>query len=176
MNKGETNLWTGVSDAVRNALTARDYKAGSLAQRVAHSGIDAGELAVADRSRPEIKRVWIPAVEIFSRTIHPQRHRGAFGEFVRRDEGVLAKIGFWPKQWSAARMFAHSAKVFHVHPPSIPPDTPAQQCLRRLFVLRPQNYSLRRYDEEQWDVMFFLQGRAEIILCDARARLSKRVV
>ncbi len=176
MNKGETNLWTGVSDAARNALTARDYKAGSLTERVAHSGIDASALAMADRSKPEIKRVWIPGVEIFSRTIHPQRHRGAFGEFVRRDEGLLAKIGFWPKQWSAARMFAHSAKGFHVHPPSIPPDTTAEKWLRRLFIRGRQNYSLRRYDEEQWDIMFFLHGRAEMILCDVRAGLSKRIM
>ena len=176
MSKNETNLWMGVSDAARNALTARDYKAGSLAQRVAHSGIDAGELAVADRYRPEIKRVWIPGVEIFSRTIHPQRHRGVFGEFVRRDEGVLAKIAFWPKQWSTARMFARSAKGFHVHPPSIPSDTTAEKWLRRLFIRRPQNYSLRRYDEEQWDVMFFLQGRAEMILCDVRVGLSRRIM
>jgi dTDP-4-dehydrorhamnose 3,5-epimerase-like enzyme len=165
-----------VNDAARNALTARDYKAGSLAQRVAHSGIDAGELAVADLSRPEIKRVWIPGVEIFSRTIHPQRHRGVFGEFCRRDEGVLAKIGFWPKQWSAARMFAHSAKGFHVHPPTIPPDTTAEKWLRRLFMRSPQNYSLRRYDDEQWDVMFFLQGTVEMILCDVRAGFSKRIM
>src|SRR6266487_157205 len=176
MNKSETNLWTGLSDEARNALTARDYKAGSLAQRIAYSGIDAGELAVADRSKPEIKRVWILGVEIFSRTIHPQRHRGVFGEFVRRDEGVLAKIGFWPKQWSAARMFAHSAKGFHVHPPSIPPDTTAEKWLRRLFIRGRQNYSLRRYDEEQWDIMFFLHGRAEMILCDVRAGLSKRIM
>jgi dTDP-4-dehydrorhamnose 3,5-epimerase-like enzyme len=176
MSKNETNLWMGVSDAARNALTARDYKAGSLAQRVAHSGIDAGELAVADRYRPEIKRVWIPGVEIFSRTIHPQRHRGVFGEFVRRDEGALAKIAFWPKQWSTARMFARSAKGFHVHPPSIPSNTTAEKWLRRLFIRRPQNYSLRRYDEEQWDVMFFLQGCAEMILCDVRAGISRRIM
>lgn len=176
MNKGEKNLWAGLNETARNALTARDYKAGSLAQRVAHSGIDAGELAVADRSRSEIKRVWIPGVEIFSRTIYPQRHRGAFGEFVRRDEGVLAKIGFWPKQWSAARMFAHSAKGFHVHPPSIPSDTTADKWLRRLFIRRPQNCSRRRYDDEQWDVMFFLQGRAEMILCDVRAGFSRRIM
>src|SRR5437016_14380617 len=112
MNKGETNLWTGVSDAARNALTARDYKAGSLAQRIAHSGIDAGELAVADRSRPEIKRVWIPGVEIFSRTIHPQRHLGVFGEFVRSDAGVLRKTGIWPNRCPAARMFAYGPKGF----------------------------------------------------------------
>jgi dTDP-4-dehydrorhamnose 3,5-epimerase-like enzyme len=176
MNKGEKNLWAGLNETARNALTARDYKVGSLAQRVAHSGIDAGELAVADRSRSEIKRVWIPGVEIFSHTIHLQRHRGAFGEFVRRDEGVLAKIGFWPKQWSTARMFAHSAKGFHVHPPSIPSDTTAERWLRRLFMRRPQNYSLRRYDDEQWDVMFFLQGRAEMILCDVRVGLSRRIM
>src|SRR6266487_3065651 len=176
MNKSETNLWTGLSDEARNALTARDYKAGSLAQRIAYSGIDAGELAVADRSRPEIKRAWIPGVEIFPRKIHSQRHRGVFGEFCRRDEGVLAKIGFWPKQWSAARMFAHSAKGFHVHPPSIPPYTTAEKWLRRLFIRGRHNYSLRRYDDEQWEVMFFLQGRAEMILCDVRAGLFKRIM
>jgi dTDP-4-dehydrorhamnose 3,5-epimerase-like enzyme len=176
MNKDHSNLWAGLSDEARNALTERDYKAGSLAQRIAYSGIDASELAAADRSRPEVKRAWIPGVEIFPRKIHSQHHRGVFGELGRRDEGVLAKIGFWPKQWSAARMFAHSAKGFHVHPPSIPADTTAEKWLRRLFVLRPQNYSLRRYDDEQWDVMFFLQGRAEIILCDVRAGLSKRIM
>src|SRR5437667_7296546 len=123
MNKDHSNLWVGLSDEARNALTARDYKAGSLAQRIADSGIDASELAAADRSRPEVKRAWIPGVEIFPRKIHPQRHRGVFGELGRRDEGVLTKIGLWPKQWSAARMFAQSAKGFHVHPLRIPPDT-----------------------------------------------------
>ena len=176
MNKDHSNLWAGLSDEARNALTERDYKAGSLAQRIAYSGIDASELAAADRSRPEVKRAWIPGVEIFPRKIHSQHHRGVFGELGRRDEGVLAKIGFWPKQWSAARMFAQSAKGFHVHPPSIPPDTTAEKWLRRLFVRRPENYSLRRYDDEQWDVMFFLQGRVEMILCDVRASFSKRIM
>src|SRR5437016_8989048 len=180
MNKSEINLWLGVSEAARNALTPRDYKLGSWPQRVAHSGIPAGELAKADRSRPEIKRAWIPGVEIFARTIYPQRHRGVFGEFVRRDEGVLAKIGLWPKQWSAARMFAQSAKGFHVHPPSIPPETSAEKWQRRLFVTDPQTYSLRPYDDEQWDVMFFVQGRAEMILRDVRCglpgRTSRRII
>ena len=176
MNKGETNLWLGVSETARNALTPRDYKLSSLPQRVAHSGISAGELAMADRSRPEIRRAWIPGVEIFSRAIHSQHHRGVFGELVRRDEGVLAKIGFWPKQWSAAHMFAHSAKGFHVHPPSIPSDTTAEKWLRRLFIRQPKNYSLRCYDDEQWDVMCFLQGCVEMILCDVRAGFSKRVM
>src|SRR6476620_4019254 len=176
MNNSETSLWLGVSEAARNALTARNYKAGPLAQEIAYSGLDASELAAADRSRPEVKRAWIPGVEIFPRKIHSQRHRGVFGELGRRDEGVLAKIGFWPKQWSAARMFAQSAKGFHVHPPSIPPDTTAEKWLRRLFVRSPDNYSLRRYDDEQWGVMFFLQGTAEMILCDVRAGFSKRIM
>jgi dTDP-4-dehydrorhamnose 3,5-epimerase-like enzyme len=45
-----------------------------------------------------------------------------------------------------------------------------------LFINEAENYSLRRYDEEQWDVMFFLQGRAEMILCDIRAGFPRRVM
>src|SRR5712692_4742553 len=114
------DVWAGVNDTAQAALTPRNYKAGSFAQRLAQSGVDAGELASLDRRKPEAKKVWIPGVEIFSRQIHAQRYRGIFGELVRRDEGILAKIGFWPKQWAAAHMFAHSAKGFHIHPPSIP--------------------------------------------------------
>src|SRR5260370_14932940 len=73
-------------------------------------------------------------------------------------------------------MFAHSAKGFHVHPPSIPSETTAQKWLRRLFVTEPSNYTLRGYDEEQWDVMFFVQGRAEMILRDVRAGLPTRTM
>ena len=75
-------------------------------------------------------------------------------------------LDYWPKQWSAARMFGHTAKGFHVHPPSVPEGSAAADWLRRLFVDEPEQYSLRRYDDEQWDVMFFLQGRVEMILCD----------
>jgi dTDP-4-dehydrorhamnose 3,5-epimerase-like enzyme len=176
MNKREKNLWLGLNEPARKALSARDYKAASLVQQVARSGVDASELAAADRRKPDIKKVWIPGVEIFAREVHPQRHRGFFGEFVRRDEGILGQIGFWPKQWSAARMFAHGAKGFHVHPPSIPTDTTAEKWLKRLFIAQPQNYSVRPYDREQWDVMFFVQGRAEMILRDVRAGLPSRVM
>ena len=168
------NLWIGLNEPARKALTARNYKAGSFAQRIAQSGVDAGELAAADRRKPEIKRVWIPGVEIFSREIRPQRYRGSFGELVRRDEGILGKIGLWPKQWSAARMFADSAKGFHVHPASVPADTTAEKWHRRLFIAQAQNYSLRPYDREQWDVIFFVQGRAEMILRDVRAGFPSR--
>lgn len=174
MSKNE--LWLGLNESARKALVGRDYKTGGLAQRLKDFGIEAGELVGLDRRRPEVKRLWIPGVEIFARTLHGQPHRGIFGEFVRRDEGVLAEIGLWPKQWSAARMFADSAKGFHVHPVYLPPGTPAESWNRKLFVTHAQNYSLRRYDDEQWDVMFFVQGRAEMVLHDIRAGLPTRTM
>ncbi len=166
MSKHEQNLWQGIDVGAQKALNTRNYRTASFAQELSERGVDASELAAADRNKREIKKAWIPGVEIFSRKIHAQRHRGSFGELVRRDEGILAQIGFWPKQWSAARMFAQTAKGFHVHPPSIPADATVADWLRRLFIDERDNYSLRRYDDEQWDVMFFLQGRAEMILCD----------
>jgi dTDP-4-dehydrorhamnose 3,5-epimerase-like enzyme len=174
MSKKE--LWLGLNESARKALAARDYKAGAFSQRLADSGVEAGELTAVDRRRPEIRRAWIPGVEIFSRMIYSQPHRGLFGELVRRDEGILAKIGLWPKQWSTARMFAQSAKGFHVHPPSIPPETTAEKWHRRLFITQSQNYSLRPYNDEQWDVVFLVQGRAEVILHDLRAGLKARTM
>jgi dTDP-4-dehydrorhamnose 3,5-epimerase-like enzyme len=176
MSKREKNLWQGIEPGAQDALKARDYRTASFAQELSRRGVDAGELVTGDREQRELKEGWIPGVETFSRTIHPQRHRGFFGEFVRRDEGILAQIGLWPKQWSAARMFANTAKGFHVHPPSVPEGKVAAEWLRHLFVDEPENYSLRRYDDEQWDVMFFLQGRVEIILCDIRVGFPRRVM
>jgi len=176
MNKREKDLWQGIDPGAQNALSARDYRTASFPQELAQRGVDASELVAADRDQREINEAWIPGVEVFARKIYPQRHRGFFGEFVRRDEGVLARIGLWPKQWSAARMFAATAKGFHVHPPNIPEGSAATDWLRRLFIDEPENYSLRRYDREQWDVMFFLQGRVEMILCDVRAGLPRRVM
>jgi dTDP-4-dehydrorhamnose 3,5-epimerase-like enzyme len=173
--KMKKDLWLGLSERARKSLVSRDYKTGALAQRLSGSGVDAGEL-VAPRRKAELKKVWIPGVEIFSRTIHSQRHRGSFSELARESEGILGKIGLQPKQWSAARMFANSAKGFHIHPPMIPDDTTAEKWLRRLFVNQPQNYSFRPYDREQWDVMFFLQGRAEMFLRDARAGFPERTM
>lgn len=176
MSKRDQNLWQGIDPSAQDALSARDYRTASFAEELAQRGVEAGELAAADRNQPETNEAWIPGVEIFPRKIYAQRHRGFFGEFVRRDEGILGRIGLWPKQWSAARMFAHTAKGFHVHPPSIPEQSAAADWLRRLFVDEPDKYSLRRYDDEQWDVMFFLQGRVEIILCDIRAGLPRRLM
>lgn len=154
----------------------RDYSTGTFARQLAETGVEARQLIAADRSEREIGEAWIPGVEVFSRTIYPQRHRGSFGEFARRDEGLLAEIGLWPKQWAAARMFAQTAKGFHVHPPFVPKDVKAADWLRRLFIEEPKNYSLRRYDDEQWDVMFVVQGVAEIILRDLRAELPGRTM
>jgi dTDP-4-dehydrorhamnose 3,5-epimerase-like enzyme len=176
MNKSSHDLWIGLDKFARLALTDRNYKEGSFTERVSGEGVDAHELTAADRRKSEAETFWIPGVEIFLRTIHVQRHRGLFGEFARKSDGPLAKIGLWPEQWAAARMFAHSSKGFHIHPPSIPHGTPAAKWHRRLFIDEPENYELRPYDREQWDVMFFVQGRAEMILRDARAGLPTRTM
>jgi dTDP-4-dehydrorhamnose 3,5-epimerase-like enzyme len=176
MSKREKDLWQGIDPIARDAISSRDYRTASLAQELSQRGVDAGGLAAADRSQREIQEAWIPGVEIFPRKVYSQRHRGLFGEFVRRDEGILARIGLWPKQWSAARMFSGTAKGFHVHPPSVPENSDPLDWLRRLYIDEPDNYSARSYDSEQWDVMFFIQGRVEIILFDIRAGLPRRLM
>src|SRR5438094_841255 len=176
MTKPEENLWQGIDASARDDLNTRDYRTASFAEGLSQRDLEASEFVGADRNKRDVKEAWIPGVEIFARKIHAQRHRGLFAEFVRRDEGILARICLWPKQWSAARMFANTAKGFHVHPPSIPKGGVAADWLRGVFIDERENYSLRRYDDEQWDVMFFLQGRVEIILCDIRAGFPRRVM
>ncbi len=73
-------------------------------------------------------------------------------------------------------MFPQTAKGFHVHPPSMPEGTSPNEWFERLFVAEAENYSLRRYEEEQWDVMFFVQGRTEMILHEARAGMPARTM
>ena len=176
MSTPDKELWQGLVPEARTALVMRDYGSQTFSQQLAGAGIEAGKLASVDRSSAEIREAWIPGVEIFPRTIYPQRHRGSFGEFVRRDEGVLARIGLWPAQWANARMFAQTAKGFHVHPPSIPHGSTPADWLRRCFADEPENCALRRYDHEQWDVIFFVQGVAEVILRDVRAGLPARMM
>lgn len=168
-----TSRWHGLNAAAQRALKQRDYSARSLAERLATSGVEAGELP---GKREELASVWIPGVEIFGRRIWPQRHRGFFGELAREEEGPLASIGFWPRQWATARMFAGTAKGFHIHPPYIPDGTDAAAWFRRLFLDEPANCALRPYDREQWDAMFFLQGNLEMLLVDERAGLPRRVM
>ena len=174
-NAGKS-LWQGIDSGARAALSTRDYSAGTIAQQLGESGVEAGKLTGADATSAELRDAWIPGIEVFPRAIYPQRHRGVFGEFARRDEGILSHIGFWPKQWATARMFAQTAKGFHIHPPSIPDGTSAEQWMRRLFIDERENFALRRYDDEQWDVMFFVQGRVEMLLHDVRAGLPRRTM
>ncbi|HEY5035771.1 MAG TPA: hypothetical protein VII74_01420 [Chthoniobacterales bacterium] len=170
------NLWRGLSADAQSGLTMRDYTASTFAGQIAQTGVEVGKLAAAARTAPEISEAWIPGVEIFARTIYPQRYRGSFGEFVRRDEEPLSRIGLWPQQWAAARMFAQTAKGFHIHPPSVPENVAPNEWFQRLFVKETENFSLRPYASEQWDVMFFVQGRAEMILREARAGLPRRTM
>jgi dTDP-4-dehydrorhamnose 3,5-epimerase-like enzyme len=176
MSTPDDKFWQGLTEEGRAALVMRNYAPPTFSQQLAGAGIDAGKLVTADRASAEVREAWIPGVEIFPRTIYQQRHRGSFGEFARRDEGVLKRIGLWPTQWASARMFALTAKGFHVHPPSIPDGTAPTDWMRRCFLDEPANYSLRRYDKEQWDVMFFVQGVAEMILRDVRAGLPSRIM
>src|ERR1041385_1007498 len=174
MSNPENNLWRGISQKTRAALGTRNYQKERLSERVAGNGVEARELVEAGRNG--FKDLWIPGVEIFPRTIYPQRQRGLFGELARSDDQVLAEIGLWPRQWSAARMFAQTAKGFHIHPPKVPEKISPNDWFERLFIEEPENYSLRPYAEEQWDVMFFVQGRAEMILREARAGLPRRAM
>jgi dTDP-4-dehydrorhamnose 3,5-epimerase-like enzyme len=176
MSHDSNKLWMGLTKAARQAVVARNYADGSLAQRVEGGGVTAAELVALERSEKDTQQMWIAGVEIFSRKVYHQRHRGLFGEFARQQEGLLAKIGLWPKQWATARMFAQTAKGFHIHPPSIPSGTSPADWHRRLFVDEPANYRLRRYDEEQWDIMFFVQGRIEMILHDVREGMPSRTM
>jgi dTDP-4-dehydrorhamnose 3,5-epimerase-like enzyme len=176
MTTDRKKLWQGVTAEAEKALVTRDYAPSSLAERLSGAGIEAGKLVSLDQTSQERSQIWIPGVEIFARQIHYQRHRGVFGEFVRREEGVPQRIGFWPAQWANARMFAQTAKGFHIHPPSIPKGTKPADWMRRLYLDEPDNYALRPYADEQWDVMFFVQGVAEIILRDARLGLPSRTM
>jgi dTDP-4-dehydrorhamnose 3,5-epimerase-like enzyme len=176
MTTPDKQLWQGLAEEARTALVMRDYGRQTFSQQLVGAVIEAGQLASADRTSAEIREAWIPGVEIFPRPVYPQRHRGSFGEFGRRDEGLLARIGLWPAQWASARMFAQTAKGFHVHPPSIPGGAEPAEWLRRCFVDEPEDFSVRRYEQEQWDVLFFVQGVAEIILHDVRAGLPARTM
>lgn len=176
MNQDNFDRWRGVSPEARRALAVRDYQTRSLGERMLRDGVEAGHLAALDQAEPEVRAAWIPGVDIFPRAIHPQRHRGSFGELARRDEGLLAKIGFWPAQWSATRMFAQTAKGFHVHPPSVPDGAVPGDWFQRLFVDEAENHALRPYAEEQWDVMFIVQGAVEMILRDVRDGMPARTM
>ena len=168
------HLWSGLREAAAKRLTQRNYQQLSLSQRLGSTGVEAGELLAANRA--DLVSHWIPGVELFPRRVYPQRHRGFFGEFARQDEGPLAAVKLWPRQWATATLWAGSAKGFHIHPPHVPEGVEPQAWFQRLYVEEPDNVALRPYDLEQWDAMFFVQGTVEIILVDERAGLERRVM
>ena len=92
------------------------------------------------------------------------------------EDGRLAEIGMWPRQWATARMFTGTAKGFHIHPPHIPAGESPEAWFQRLFVAEAGNFALRPYDREQWDAMFFVQGNVEMLLVDERVGLPRRVM
>lgn len=176
MTKCDPDLWAGLSAEGRAALAGRDYADSSPARQLQEIGIEAGKLISLGREHQELRDLWIPGVEIFPRTVYVQRHRGFFSELARQDEGVIGRIGLRPRQWSAARMFALTAKGFHVHPPHVPEGSDPAAWFRRLFVDEREKYGSRPYDREQWDVMFILQGMCEMILRDLRAGMPTRTM
>ncbi|MEI6674034.1 MAG: hypothetical protein WCO57_02530 [Verrucomicrobiota bacterium] len=173
MDSNTNTRWIGLNASARTRLENRDYSQDSLVRRMVTSGVTAAE---AIHNRDELEPVWIPGVEIFQRRVFQQKGRGYFAELARVQDGVLGRIGLTPMQWATALMHRDSAKGFHIHPPHIPADVPAEQWLRDLFVDSLDNFSRRPYHLEQWDVMFFLTGISEMILVDERQGLTRRIM
>ena len=160
----DPSQWRGLRDEARAILETRDYSQASPAERLATAGLPAGEVA-EKRGDLEAAGAWIPGVEVFPRRIFAQNHRGFFGEFAREGEGVLGAIKMWPKQWATARMYAGTAKGFHIHPPHIPDGEDPAAWFQNLFA-PGADVGQRPYAREQWDAMFFIQGIAEMLLVD----------
>lgn len=165
--------WSGLKPDARARLETRDYSSGDLALRLAGGGVNASE-AIAGREA--LAEAWIPGVELFQRRVYQQKGRGYFGELTRLTEGTLDRIGLAPRQWASALMHRDSAKGFHIHPPHIPAGVEPAAWFNKLYVESPGDISLRPYDREQWDVMFFLTGICEMILVDERQGLPRRVM
>lgn len=164
------SLYHGLRKEAQQALELRDYSKSPLNERLGGSGVEVSELISTEDELDN----WIPGVEFLPRRIFAQRHRGHFGELTRTSEGTLSRIGLVPSQWASALMFPDTAKGFHIHPPSIPDGVEPEAWFQRLFVDEPSEYSLRPYDKEQWDVMFFVSGNVEMFLVDERAGLPRR--
>jgi dTDP-4-dehydrorhamnose 3,5-epimerase-like enzyme len=168
--------WSGLREEAKGFLEQRDYSKSPLSQRVARSGVAAFELAKLPPDADERRGIWIPGFEIFPVTTFIQRHRGTFSELARNGQGRLGEIGFWPKQWSTSLLHAGTAKGFHVHPPYIPEESEASDWFQSLYGQFASTSLHRPYDQEQWDVMYFLTGSVEVLLVDERAGLPRRIL
>lgn len=167
------NTWRGLRPEAQESLDTRDYSQGDLSRRLSGTGVNASE-AIA--SQQHLAEVWIPGVEIFPRRVFQQKGRGYFSELTRLSEGVLDRIGLIPRQWASALMHRESAKGFHIHPPHIPEGEDPEEWFQKLYVKAQDTYTMRPYDQEQWDVMFFLTGICEMVLVDERAGMRRRTM
>lgn len=166
--------WKGIKASALERMTSRNYQTGSVLERLSGGGVVVGDLLAADRQ--SLASGWIPGVDLLPRRVFRQRHRGYFGEFMREGHGVVGELGFWPRQWATARMFAGTAKGFHIHPPHVPHDWAPDAWFQHLFGPDASGVCDRPYAREQWDAMFFIQGNVEMILVDERVGLERRVM
>ncbi len=173
MSENGRDIWAGLKAGAKERLETRSYQNEGLAERLTTGGVDASEAVIG---RAELDDVWISGVEIFFRKVHQQKGRGHFAELARPGEGVMGRIGLSPRQWASALMFRDTAKGFHIHPPFVPDGCEPEDWFRRLYREEAENFALRPYDREQWDVMFFLTGICEMLLVDERAGLPRRVM
>ncbi|NNC87281.1 MAG: hypothetical protein HKN82_02345 [Akkermansiaceae bacterium] len=173
MKNDHQHTWAGIRATARARLETRNYSGGDPMERLGSTGLASAE---AVSLRDELAEAWIPGVEFIPRRVFQQKDRGYFAELARTSEGVLASIGLVPQQWSAALMHYKSAKGFHIHPPFVPEGRTAAEWFRELYLDHPGDYSMRPYDREQWDVMFFLTSICELLLVDEREGLPRRVM
>lgn len=173
MSNPTEDMWRGIRAETRNQLATRNYSSGAPAERLASTGISASEVI---SMREQLAEGWIPGVEVFPRRVFQQKGRGYFSELTRLSEGVMKEIGLVPQQWATALVHREGAKGFHIHPPFVPEGRDAEEWFHELYVKSPDACDLRRYDCEQWDVMFFLTGICEMILVDERAGMPRRIM
>ena len=103
------------------ALATRDYRSRHFPASVGGSGPGSGQARLGrSESRPRCARrgfrAWKFSRARFIRSVIAARLASLRGAM----KACSRQIGFWPAQWAAARMFAQTAKGFHIHPPSIP--------------------------------------------------------
>jgi len=169
----DPKLWKGLKPEALTRLEARNYEQLNIEDALSSSGVLVSDLISKEES---LFDRWIPGVEVFSRRVFQQESRGYFAELTRLNEGPLHDIGLEPKQYASACMYQKSAKGFHLHPPHIPAEYNAEEWFTKCYINEPKNFSLRNYDLEQWDVMFFLTSICEVFLVDERAGMPRRVM
>ncbi|MGF1655901.1 MAG: hypothetical protein ACFCU3_02870 [Verrucomicrobiales bacterium] len=170
------NAWeNSLHPSAVTALKSRDYSAAALSERLQSAGLEAGQV-LANKSLLIERGAWIPGVELVPRNVYPQRHRGFFSELGREGEGRIGELGFWPKQWASATMYAGTAKGFHIHPPYLPDGVAAEEWFQKLYQNNNSSSADRPYDKEQWDLMHFVAGRCQFLLRDERRGLPRRIM